>query len=278
MYTTLIGAGDLATLAAPDVRLFDCRFDLADTEAGARRFEQGSIPGAVYLHLDRDLSGTVEPGRTGRHPLPDRAGFQALLANHGVEADTQVVAYDDAGGMFAARLWWMVRWTGHTRVAVLDGGYQAWLARARTHAQYRPGEAVPRPVPPVTMAEVREHVDDGTWTLLDARANDRFNGRNETIDPKAGHIAGALNAPFQDNLDTNRVFLETGNLRRRFESLLAGQAGKPVVCYCGSGVTATHNILAMVHAGMREPALYPGSWSEWINDPDNPTQAGDHTG
>ena len=277
MYTTLIGAGDLATLAASDVRLFDCRFDLADTTAGARRFEQGSIPGAVYLHLDRDLSGTVEPGTTGRHPLPDRASFQALLANHGVEADTQVVAYDDAGGMFAARLWWMVRWAGHARVAVLDRGYQAWLARAGTLAQSRPGEAV-RPVPPVTMTEVREHVDDRTWTLLDARANDRFNGRNETIDPKAGHIAGALNASFQDNLDPDGSFLEPDILRCRFESLLADKAGKPVVCYCGSGVTATHNVLAMAHAGMREPALYPGSWSEWITDPDNPTQAGDQTG
>ena len=271
MYTTLIGARNLADLPPASVRVFDCRFDLADPDAGARKFAQEHIPGASYLHLDRDLSGDVEPGRTGRHPLPDQGTLRALLRSHGVGDATQVVAYDDAGGMFAARLWWMVRWTGHQRVAVLDGGYQAWAARDGSHPEGAlPDDAVS--VPPVTMPEVREHVHAGTRTLLDARANDRFHGRNETIDPKAGHIAGALNAPFQNNLAADGRFLDPASLRDRFETLLAGEGGKPVVCYCGSGVTAAHNVLAMVHAGLSEPALYPGSWSEWITDPGNPME------
>ena len=271
MYTTLIGARNLAELPPPSVRIFDCRFDLADPDAGARRYAQEHIAGASYLHLDRDLSGAVEPGRTGRHPLPDQETFRALLRSHGVGDATQVVAYDDAGGMFAARLWWMVRWTGHQRVAVLDGGYQAWVAGSGSQPKAAlPGEAVP--VPPMTMREVREHVHARTRTLLDARANDRFHGRNETIDPKAGHIAGALNAPFQDNLDADGRFLDPALLRERFDTVLTDEGGKPVVCYCGSGVTAAHNVLAMVHAGSSEPALYPGSWSEWITDPGNPIE------
>lgn len=269
MYTTLIGAADLAALATDEVRIFDCRFDLTDTQAGVGRFRDQHIPGATYLHLDDDLSAKAVPGETGRHPLPDSAGFRALLRGHGVSKNTQVVAYDDAGGMFAARLWWLVRWAGHPAVAVLDGGYPAWLEREGSHAARASVGAPPVP-PPVSMQQVREHVDTGTWTLLDARASDRFRGENETIDPVAGHIAGALNAPFQDNLGDDGRFLDPAALKRRFESLLADEGGKPVVCYCGSGVTAAHNILAMVHAGMPEPALYPGSWSEWIIDPGNP--------
>ena len=258
-------------LPASEVRVFDCRFDLSDAEAGGRRYAEGHIPGAAYLHLNNDLSGPIEPGRTGRHPLPERVAFEALLTEHGVTEETQVVAYDDMGGMFAARLWWMVRWTGHRAVAVLDGGYQAWLEREGTHM---PSDATGTTAPPpVSMREVREHVDAGTWTLLDARASDRFRGENETIDRVAGHIAGALNAPFQENVDGDGRFLESTALRRRFGDLLVNEGGKPVVCYCGSGVTAAHNVLAMVHAGMPEPALYPGSWSEWITDPGNPVGA-----
>ena len=263
----MIGAQDLAALSESQVRVFDCRFDLADADAGGHRYTEGHIPGAAYLHLNIDLSGPVEPGRTGRHPLPERGAFAALLAQHGVTGDTQVVAYDDTGGMFAARLWWMVRWTGHAAVAVLDGGYQAWLEREGTHTAT--DSAHPPSVPsPVSMQHLRERA--GTWTLIDARASDRFRGENETIDPVAGHIPGALNAPFQGNLGDDGQFLEPVELLRRFNDLLAGEGGKPVVCYCGSGVSAAHNVLAMVHAGMPEPALYPGSWSEWITDPGNP--------
>ena len=264
----MIGAEDLAALSASDVRVFDCRFDLADADAGGRRYAEGHIREAAYLHLNNDLSGPVEHGRTGRHPLPDPVAFRSMLQAYGVQAGTQVVAYDDMGGMFAARLWWMVRWSGHRAVAVLDGGYQAWLDRDGTHTA---SDSARAPAPsPVSMPMVRDHVDAGTWTLLDARASDRFRGENETIDPVAGRIAGALNAPFQANLDDDGRFLESTTLRRRFETLLADEGGKPVVCYCGSGVTAAHNVLAMVHAGMPEPALYPGSWSEWITDPGNP--------
>lgn len=274
-YATLIGAAELAALDPDSVRVFDCRFDLADPDAGAARFTAAHIPGAVYLHLDRDLAGPVSPGRTGRHPLPDRDAFRETIRAHGVAEDSQVVAYDDAGGMFAARCWWMVRWAGHPRVAVLDGGYQAWQAMAAG----TPGATPASPPPPpearpttVTMPELRLHVAERTWTLLDARAPDRFDGSNETIDPRGGHIPGARNAPFADNLTPDGRFADRASLRGRFEPLLAGRENQPTVCYCGSGVTAAHNILAMVHAGLPEPTLYAGSWSEWITDPDNPIE------
>ena len=274
-FTTLIAAAELAALDPESVCVFDCRFDLADPDVGEARFATAHIPGAVYLHLDRDLAGPVSPGRTGRHPLPDRDAFRETLRVHGVAEDSQVVAYDDAGGMFAARCWWMVRWAGHARVAVLDGGYQAWQAMAAG----TPGATPAAPPPPpearpttVTMPELRPRAAERTWTLLDARAPDRFDGTNETIDPRGGHIPGALNAPFADNLTADGRFADRASLRRRFESLLAGSEARRTVCYCGSGVTAAHNILAMVHAGLPEPALYAGSWSEWITDPDNPIE------
>ena len=267
MHTTLIGVGDLGELSSGDVRVFDCRFHLADPAAGRRRYEAGHIPGAVYAHLDDDLSGPVETGRTGRHPLPDRDAFRSFLRAHDIAPERQVVAYDDAGGSFAARLWWMTRWAGHGAVAVLDGGYAAWLDGAEERCT--PRQLAAASARSVTMHEVRDHVGHGSCHVVDARASDRFHGRNETIDPKAGHIAGAINAPFQDNLGPDGKFLDQASLRRRFASLLGG-APKPALCYCGSGVTAAHNVLAMVHAGLPEPALYAGSWSEWITDPSNP--------
>ena len=249
--------------------MFDCRFDLADPDAGRKRYEEDHIPGAIYVHLDDDLSGPVEPGRTGRHPLPDRAAFRRFLRGHGVTPKRQVVAYDDAGGIFAARLWWLARWAGHQAVAVLDGGYQTWTGGdSQPEHPSREPSGTPRAV---GMHEVRDHVDDRSWHLLDARANDRFHGRNETIDPKAGHIAGAVSAPFQANLDADGTFLDAATLRKRYVALFDGSI-KPVACYCGSGVSAAHNVLAMVHAGLPEPALYVGSWSEWITDPTNPTE------
>ena len=271
MHTTLMGIWNLYFLKPRDVRVFDCRFDLADPEAGRRRYEADHIPHAIYAHLDDDLSGPVVPGRTGRHPLPDRAAFRRFLRAHGVTPRRQVIAYDDAGGMFAARFWWMARWAGHAATAVLDGGYAAWTDGGEGEKEHAPREQPVEAVRTVSMGDVRRSVDDGSWHLVDARANDRFHGRNETIDPKAGHIAGAINAPFQDNLDPDGYFLPPAALRRRFVSLFDGTI-KPVACYCGSGVSAAHNVLAMVHAGLPEPALYAGSWSEWITDPDNPTE------
>ncbi len=276
MFTTLIDATQLAALDPATVRLFDCRFDLADPDAGRQRFDAGHIPGATYLHLDDDLAGPVAPGRTGRHPLPDREAFRSLVRRYGVTMDAQIVAYDDAGGMFAARLWWMCRWAGHHRTAVLDGGHSAWQALEVGAIQPatpidRSGHRPPAAPTSVSMPQVRESLPKNAWILLDARAPDRFDGSNETIDPRGGHIAGAVNAPFQGNLGADGTFLDDATLRARFASP-AGTSGKPVVCYCGSGVTAAHNILAMVHAGLPEPALYAGSWSEWITDPDNPVE------
>ena len=279
-FHTLISAAALAALDSTRLRLFDCRFDLNDAAAGAAEFRAGHIPGAVHLHLDRDLSGPVKPGKTGRHPLPAHGAFRALLRTHGVAEDTQVVAYDGSGGLFAARLWWLARWAGHGQAAVLDGGYQAWLAwQEAAKRSASPGDAerpdggfpaFGAPPPPATMQAVRERAAAGAWTLLDARLPERFRGQNETLDAIAGHIPGAINAPFQDALAADGRFLDRATLRAQFERLLAGAGGRPVICYCGSGVSAAHNVLAMVHAGLDEPVLYPGSWSEWITDPTNP--------
>ena len=301
-FHTLISAEALAGLDAGRVRLFDCRFDLKDADAGAVSFQAGHIPGAVHLHLDRDLAGRVTPGKTGRHPLPERDAFRRLLRSHGVDDATQLVAYDDSGGPFAARLWWMARWAGHGAAAVLDGGYQAWLAWRDAGATGGGGERQGRsgaadvaepagaegaatlsaeqvgamvtasPPAPVTMQAVRENAASGNWHLLDTRAADRFRGENETLDPVAGHIPGALNAPYQDNLAADGRFLDRASLRARFERLLGERSKGNVVCYCGSGVSATPVVLAMMHAGLAEPALYPGSWSEWITDPTNPVE------
>ena len=272
-YVTLITPRELAEAVedAPfdlgDVFIFDCRFDLADPAAGRRRYEQGHIAGAIYAHLDEDLSGPVESGRTGRHPLPERRAFPRFVARHNIAAYDQVVAYDDAGGVFAARLWWLMRSIGRFRVAVLDGGYQAWLERDGTDARRTAAATNGGPALVASM----EDVGSGAMCLLDARAADRFHGRNETIDAKAGHIPGAISAPFEGNLGSDGRFLDQAALRQRFETLI-GDDERPVACYCGSGVSAAHNVLAMVHAGLTQPALYPGSWSEWITDPANPIE------
>ena len=284
-YDTLITAPQLAALPATDVRILDCRFDLQDASAGAARFKAGSIAGATYLHLERQLSAPVVAGQTGRHPLPDRDTFRGTLHALELRSNTQLVAYDDSGGFFAARFWWLARWLGHRRTAVLDGGYRAWLDFNRAAARPASGvfqepdatgdaRTVARSFQPkqVAMQDVRANLASGACVLLDARAADRFHGQNETIDPVAGHIPGALNAPFQGNLSAAGTFLDAMALRRRFAAQLGDEIGKPVISYCGSGVSATHNILAMVHAGLPEPALYAGSWSEWITDPGNPIE------
>lgn len=280
-FATLIDAAELAALAPEDVRIFDCRFDLQDPTAGEARFDAGHIPGAVYLHLEQHLSAQAVPGSTGRHPLPGPDAVRSLLQAHAVAETTQVVAYDDSGGMVSARLWWMARWAGHWRMAVLDGGYPAWLREAardgapkRTAlgAASEPPPPPTKPPPQATMRTIRESLQNGSATLLDARAAERFRGEVEPIDAVAGHIPGAINAPYQSNLDADGRFLSRAALRTRFEALLSPAGGKPVICYCGSGVSAAHNVLAMTHAGLEEPALYVGSWSEWITDPANPVE------
>ncbi|MFN4063201.1 MAG: sulfurtransferase [Parazoarcus communis] len=269
----------LAASATQDWLVVDCRFALADPAAGRAQYTAGHVPGAVYAHLDDDLSGP-KSGRNGRHPLPEPTVWQTTLRRWGVEPHTRVVAYDDAGGPFAARLWWLLHWAGHTQVQVLDGGWSAWLqAGGAVEAQApapRPGSAL-RVTPDATLVldtdDVRALLPDlgpaGGQMLLDARSPDRFRGENETLDPVGGHIPGATNRFFQLNLAVGR-FKPAAQLRAEFEALLAGRPAEAIVHQCGSGVTACHNLLAMAHAGWPLTRLYAGSWSAWCADPGCP--------
>jgi thiosulfate/3-mercaptopyruvate sulfurtransferase len=278
---TLINAAALADcLEERNLRVFDCRSALLDPAAGASMFSQGHISGAQYADLNHSLSGAVIPGETGRHPLPDPAVFVEQVRRWGIENDHLVVAYDADTGAFAARLWWMLRWLGHTNVMVLDGGLNAWiearLPLTETVTNYSASrfEARPSVTRQASAAEllatadtVQEIAQPGV--LLDARELSRFNGEAEPIDPVAGHIPGAICAPFSNNLTVAKKFKQPAELADQFMQL-GISAAEPVTCYCGSGVTAAHNVLALVHAGFDEPALYPGSWSEWITDPRRP--------
>ena len=259
-------------------RVFDCRHDLIRPEAGELAYREAHIRNAQFLHLDRDLSGP-KTGTNGRHPLPDAAVLAAKLAQCGVSSETQVVAYDDAGSMYAVRLWWLLRWLGHDKVAVLDGGLPAWQ-----RAGYPVTQDVPTPKPavfnwrvsdePVDAAYVLSHLQDPQVLLVDSRGADRFCGENETIDPVAGHIPGAINRPFRDNLDTDGRFKSAGKLREEFGQILKRHPPERVVAYCGSGVSACHNLLALELAGLRGARLYPGSWSEWCSDATRPMTTG----
>ena len=273
MYTTLVSAAELADLP-DDHCLVDCRFSLMDTTLGAQQYAEGHARGAVYAHLDDDLSGEIVLGKSGRHPLPSREAFVRTLRAWGINSRTQVVAYDDSGGPFAARLWWMLRWIGHESAAVLDGGYAAYLA-AGGPVSSEPASPRSGRVTEVrdTLAEVvtaQDVMNNSGWTLLDAREGARYRGDAEPLDPVAGHIPGALNLPCQQNLTADGRFKPAGDLRDLYNSVLGNKDVGSVVCYCGSGVTAAHNALAMTHAGLGTPKLYAGSWSEWITDVDRP--------
>ncbi|HEY8497109.1 MAG TPA: sulfurtransferase [Limnochordales bacterium] len=260
-------------LDAPDIVIADCRFDLADPAAGRRAYEAAHIPGAVYFDLEQDLSGPVrKPGP--RHPLPDMDRFVAKLEAAGIGEAVTVVCYDDQQGMVAARLWWMLRYLGHEAVCVLDGGFKAWQeaglpvtasAAARPRRRFVPRV---RPEMAVSMADVQQMVQEKRGVLVDARAPERFRGEVEPLDPVAGHIPGARNLPWMGNLDSSGRWRSPEELAARFAAL-RGQ--EPVVMYCGSGVSACVNVLAMAHAGFKElPRLYVGSWSEWCAVPENP--------
>jgi thiosulfate/3-mercaptopyruvate sulfurtransferase len=280
MQRTLISARELLDWprARPLVPV-DCRFDLADVARGERAYADAHLPGAVYAHLERDLSGPVTP-LTGRHPLPDATVLAAKCGALGIDGDVQVVAYDDAGGAFAARLWWLLRWLGHEAVAVLDGGLRAWREAGGPLSR-----EVPRPTPrqfvarrddsrSVDAARLALALDAGRCVLIDARAAERFAGEVEPIDPIAGHVPGARCAPFAANLGPDGLFLPAADLRARYGALLGARAPGELVAMCGSGVTACHDLLALEIAGLPGARLYAGSWSEWIRDPARPVARG----
>lgn len=270
----------IAHMGDPAWRIFDCRHDLQNTEYGAQAYVKGHIPGALFLHLDRDLSG-AKTGRNGRHPLPDPAVFAAKMSACGVGPDTQVVAYDNEAGVFAARLWWMLRWLGHDKVALLDGGLAAWRrakqALVADVPEFPAARFEPRPHAQMLVdAEfVRSRLGSPGTLILDARTPERFSGEQETVDPVGGHIPGAVNRFYFDNLDdAGCYFKPAGELRAELGALLAGRDPSAVLQQCGSGVTACHNILAMELAGLQGSKLYAGSWSEWCSDPARPIATG----
>lgn len=281
MYTLLISAEELSKhLKDDNWCIVDCRFSLADTEAGRKAYRQAHIPGAWYAHLDEQLSGKVIPGKTGRHPLPEVKALEALFSSWGIDAHTQVVAYDDMGGAMAARLWWLLRWLGHDAVAVLDGGYPRWIAQ---------GLSVDTTVPTKRSGVFQAQLQADNWVdsdgvvaalghaeqlIVDSRAPERYRGEVEPIDPVAGHIPGAANLPHFSNVGADGCFLSADTLREKMEALLAGRQPKQAIFYCGSGVTAAHNVLAMEIAGLAGAKIYAGSWSEWITNSAHPVEQG----
>jgi thiosulfate/3-mercaptopyruvate sulfurtransferase len=259
----------------------DCRCFLKEPDRGEREYRESHVKGAVYAHLDRDLSGPVVHGRTGRHPLPSPDALAGTFRRLGISAATQVVAYDESNGsMAAARLWWLLKWAGHDAVAVLDGGLAKWrsLGMPCTSGSERRPEAefvgAFRPELVLPAEGVLSVLDDPGFVVFDSRTADRYQGLHETIDPVAGHIPGALSAPYLDNVRDDGSFKPAGELARRFRGLMGGRDAVHAIFYCGSGVTAAHNILACAHAGMGMARLYPGSWSEWITDPRRPVATG----
>jgi thiosulfate/3-mercaptopyruvate sulfurtransferase len=292
-YTTLIEPEDLAAqLARPAVTtspwlVVDCRFDLARPQWGANAYTAGHIPGAVYAHLDRDLSGPASVS-SGRHPLPTPERLAQTFGDWGIDDAVQVVTYDQGNGAHAARLWWLLRWAGHRAVAVLNGGLAGW-SQAGLPLETTPAQPQPRtfsvrltPEEVVSTAELERLVKSGELSsgaamLVDARAADRFAGENETIDPVAGHIPGAVNHPLARNVDGRGRFLPVAELRDRWLATVGADMGRNmerVIAMCGSGVTACHNLLALELAGLPGARLYAGSWSEWIREPGRPVARG----
>lgn len=276
-FRTLISTAVLAAHLDDPFVVIDCRFKLDDEEWGRREYEAGHIPDAVYAHLGTDLSGPMN-GTNGRHPLPDIATLTATFGRLGIAGGVQVVAYDQDNGMYASRLWWLLRWLGHDAVAVLDGGFAKWTAEGRqtrsgveTHAP-RTFVASPRHDMTVDVSTVQSLLNDDTWRLVDVRAGERYRGEVEPIDKVAGHIPGAINHPFLTNLTENGTYRTPEALRVRLGESIGDTPPDRVVCYCGSGVTACANLLALEHAGLTGAKLYAGSWSEWSSDPVRPVE------
>jgi len=282
-WRTLVTCDELvAALGKNGPAIVDCRFDLGDAAAGERAYLIGHIPGAVYAHLERDLSDLGKTGR-GRHPLPDAAALCGRLGRWGIDPQKQVVAYDSADGAYAARLWWLLRLLGHERVAVLDGGMSAWIAGSRPlektvprprATEYSARYNVRKTASIAVLAARMANTSNQSGALIDARAPERFRGEIEPIDRVAGHIPGAVNRHYAQNLDRSGRFKSPDVLRSEFAKLLNGNGAADAVHMCGSGVTACHNVLAMEHAGLTGSRLFPGSWSEWIADSSRPVARG----
>jgi thiosulfate/3-mercaptopyruvate sulfurtransferase len=278
-FTTLISTAALAQrLGDPAVAIVDCRSKLDDETWGAREHKTSHIPGAVYADLNADLSGP-KTGANGRHPLPDSAALARTFGRLGIASGVQVVAYDQDNGMWASRLWWLLRWLGHDAAAVLDGGFAKWIGEGRPteHGEARREErefkASPRPEMVAGLTDVAARVGARDWRLVDARAPERYRGEVEPIDRTPGHIPGAVNHFFQTNVEQG-VFKTPEQLRAGFAPTIGATPMNRVICYCGSGVTACHNLLALEHAGLRGAKLYVGSWSEWSADPSRPVERG----
>lgn len=284
MHTSLISASDLhRRLNHPETLfLFDCSNDLGDAELGPRQYREGHIPGAVHVHLDTVLSDHEHGINGGRHPLPSRERIAQTLEGLGFSSGMQAVAYDRQGGLYAGRWWWMLKWCGHDAVAVLDGGWTAWQSMGGAIETALPaprqnseGFALKPPlVQMLSQADVQAQLDSPGMTLIDARGAPRFRGEVEPLDPVAGHIPGALNRPFTDNVGPDGRFKPADQLRREFLALLGERSPESVVHHCGSGISALPNLLAMEIAGLGRTRLYPGSWSEWCTTEGTPRASG----
>jgi len=268
--------------ARPGLVILDCRFALEDPDYGQRSYAQGHIEGAHQADLERDLSGPVTRGLTGRHPLPDPASLVERLRTWGISADSEVVLYDDGPGMYAARAWWLLAWLGkRDGVFLLDGGLKAWHAAGQPLSLNPPAagrgafEGTPEVALQISVEDLQQRLGQPSMTLLDARALPRFRGEVEPIDPVAGHIPGAQCAAFNENLDADGRFLPADQLKQRFAAKLGDRSPQELVAYCGSGVTACHNLFALCLAGYPLGTLYAGSWSEWITDPQRAVATGD---
>lgn len=274
--STLVSTDILAdNFTNPDWVIVDCHFLLDDLEAGRKAYHRAHIPGAIYAHLDEHLTGPIIPGKTSRHPLPDIDTFAKALSSWGIDEKTQVIAYDNRGGGIAVRLWWMLKWLGHDAVAVLDGSFSQWkkaiLPITKEIPTSLPRKFVPKPRTEMiaTLEEIESIREHPEKLLIDSRAAERYRGENEPIDPIAGHIPGAVNRFYMDNLDEYGKMRPIPELKAIFSALIGERSPENVIFYCGSGVTSAHNVLAMAHAGLGMSKIYPGSWSEWITNPEH---------
>jgi len=279
--STIITPDALAAhLGDPTWAIVDCRFMLEDTGWGEGAYAVGHVPGAVYAHLDRDLSA-AKTGKNGRHPLPATEVAAQTFSRLGIDEATDVVAYGVQTDMFPTRLWWMLRWLGHDRVAVLDGGFERWTAEGRP-VRSGPETRAPRRFTPRERSEmvigadaVASLLGNDHWRLVDARAPERYRGEIEPLDAQAGHIPGAVDFPYRETVSGSGSLLPREELRRAFEPVMAGVSAERIVCYCGSGVSACQDLLALEHAGFPGAKLYAGSWSEWCSDPSRPIEVGE---